>query len=114
LATPLVRGIFLVLGFLMIASGIKSPTEPLFVLRALGRPVQALGLVGGAWGVGMVVGSLLAPLASRRWARERLFGASIAMVGVAVLAASRQTSLASVLLMWVVAGVGNGVGPVSD
>ena len=113
LATPLVRGIFLVLGFLMVASGIKSPIEPLFVLRALGQPVQALGLVGGAWGVGMVLGSLVAPLASRRWARERLFGAGIAIVGAAVLAASRQASLASVLLMWVVAGIGNGVGTVS-
>lgn len=113
LATPLVRGILLVLGFLMIASGIKSPIEPLFVFRALGQPVASLGLVGGAWGVGMVLGSLAAPAISRRWARERLFGASIAIVGVAVLLASRQSTLGPVLLMWVVAGVGNGLGTVS-
>jgi MFS family permease len=113
LATPLVRGIFVVLGFLMIASGIKSPIEPLFVLRALHQPVGSLGLVGGAWGIGMVLGSLAAPTISRRWARERLFGASIAIVGVAILLASRQSTLGPVLLLWVVAGVGNGLGTVS-
>jgi MFS family permease len=112
-STPLVRGVLMVLGMIMLAAAIKTPLEPLFVLRGLGRPVQALGLVGGAWGVGMVLGSLLAPSAVRRWARERLFGLSIAVVGLAVVAASQQRALSPVLVLWLLAGIGNGMGTVS-
>jgi MFS family permease len=111
-ATPLVRGIFVALGLLMVASAIKTPLEPLFILRTLGGKPEMLGLVGGAWGVGMVLGSLAAPAASRRWPRERLFVMSIALVGTAVLVASQQRMLSAVLLLWLVAGIGNGAGTV--
>ncbi len=110
--SPLVRWVFAALAVVMLASAIKTPLEPLFILRTLGHKPQALGVVGGAWGVGMVLGSLAAPAASRRWARERLFGVSIAMVGMAVLVASQQRLLSPVLLLWFVAGVGNGGGTV--
>jgi predicted MFS family arabinose efflux permease len=110
--TPLVRGIFAALAVIMLASAIKTPLEPLFILRTLGRRPEALGLVGGAWGLGMVLGSLAAPAAARRWARERLFAMSIALVGVAVLIASQQWLLSPVLLLWFLAGVGNGGGSV--
>jgi MFS family permease len=96
----------------MVASAIKTPLEPLFILRTLGRRPEMLGLVGGAWGVGMVLGSLAAPAASRRWPRERLFVMSIVLVGIAVLVASQQRILSPVLLLWLVAGIGNGVGTV--
>jgi len=41
-----------------------------------------------------------------------LFALSIALVGVAVLVASQQRLLSPVLLLWFVAGVGNGSGSV--
>ena len=59
--TPLVRWVFAALAVVMLASAVKAPLEPLFILRTLGRRPDALGLVGGAWGVGMVLGSLAAP-----------------------------------------------------
>jgi MFS family permease len=96
----------------MLASAIKTPLEPLFILRTLGRRPEALGLVGGAWGLGMVLGSLGAPAAARRWARERLFSVSMAVVGCAVLIASQQWMLSPVLLLWFLAGMGNGSGSV--
>jgi MFS family permease len=111
-ATPLVRGIFLALGLIMLASALKAPLEPLFILRTLGLRADALGVVGGAWGVGMVLGSVAAPAASRRWPREKLFALSVALVGLAVLAASIQTVLSPVLMLWFVAGFGNGGGTV--
>jgi MFS family permease len=111
-ASPLVRSVFAALALVMLASAIKTPLEPLFILRTLGHKPQALGVVGGAWGVGMVIGSLAAPAASRRWARERLFALSIVVVGLAVLVASQQRLLSPVLLLWFVAGVGNGGGTV--
>jgi MFS family permease len=111
-ATPLVRGIFVALGLIMLASALKAPMEPLFILRTLGLRPDALGVVGGAWGVGMVLGSLAAPAVARRWVRERLFALSVVLVGLAVLAASQQTLLSPVLLLWFVAGLGNGSGTV--
>jgi MFS family permease len=110
--TPLVRWVFAALAVVMLASAVKAPLEPLFILRTLGRRPDALGLVGGAWGVGMVLGSLAAPAAARRWARERLFGMSLVLVGFAVLVASQQRMLSPVLLLWFLAGMGNGSGTV--
>jgi len=112
-STPLVRSVLIVLGVLMLAAALKSPLEPLFVLRTLHRRASALGFVGAAWGSGMVVGSLDTPAAARRWARERLFAVSLVMVGVAVLLASFQRSLPPVLAFWLVGGFGNGMGTVS-
>jgi MFS family permease len=108
----LVRAIFVALAMVMLASAIRTPLEPLFILRTLGNRPQALGIVGGAWGLGMVLGSLAAPAGSRRWHRERMFPYSIALVGVAVLIASQQQLLSPVLLLWFVAGFGNGSGTV--
>ena len=112
-STPLVRSVLIVLGVLMLAAALKSPLEPLFVLRTLHGRASALGFVGAAWGSGMVVGSLATPAAARRWARERLFAVSLVAVGVAVLLASFQRSLPPVLAFWLVAGFGNGMGTVS-
>jgi MFS family permease len=112
-ATPLVRGILMVTGLVMLGAATKAPLESLFVLGTLSQGVQALGLVGGTWGVGMLLGSLAAPAMARRWPRERLLAASIALVGTAIVAASQAHALSSVLLAWVLAGAGNAVGNVS-
>jgi MFS transporter, DHA3 family, macrolide efflux protein len=111
--TPLVRGILIVLGVIVFAAAVRSPIEPVFVLETLGRDPTALGIVGGAWGLGMVLGSLAAPAAARRWPRERLLWISVAVVGVAVLAASRATVLSPVLIFWMFAGAGNSLGTIA-
>ena len=111
--TAWLRGVFIVLAMVMIASAVKSPLEPLFVLRTLAKRPKALGLVGAAWGVGMVVGSLHAPSLARKWARERLLTLAIGAVGGAVLVASLQRDLPAVLLLWLIAGAGNGAGTVA-
>jgi MFS family permease len=113
LTTPLVRGILMILGVIVFASALRSPIEPVFVLETLGREPTALGLVGGAWGLGMVLGSIAAPAAARRWPRERLLYLGIAVVGVAVIAASRATVLSPVLIFWLFAGGGNAIGTVA-
>ena len=108
-----VRGILLTLGVTVFAAAIRAPLEPLFVLQTLGREASALGLTGGAWGFGMVLGALAAPAAARRWSRERLLWISIALVGLSVLMASRATILSPVLGFWLVAGSGNAVGTIA-
>jgi MFS family permease len=109
----LVRGVLAITGLVMMGASIKAPLEPLFVLKTLGQVPASLGLVGGAWGLGMMLGSLAAPAAANRWARERLLGISAAVVGLCVLTASRAAALPPVLFLWLLAGTANAVGTVS-
>lgn len=110
--TPLVRAVLVVMGLVMLAAAVKSPIEPLYVLRVLhGRP-EMLGFIGGAWGVGMVLGSVLAPGAARAWHRENLLWAGIAVVGMSVVAASQASAVAPVVVLWLIAGAGNALGTV--
>jgi DHA3 family macrolide efflux protein-like MFS transporter len=111
--TPVVRGVLVVTGLVMLGASIRTPLEPLFVLGTLGGKAQALGLVGGAWGLGMIFGSVAAPAAAGKWRRERLLGVSAAIVGLCVLAASQAGSLPPVLLLWLGAGAANALGTVS-
>jgi MFS family permease len=113
LARPVIRGALIVIGLVMLASAIRSPLEPLFVIRILELRPEALGLIGGVWGLGMVLGSVAAPAAARRWSGEWLFATAIAVVGLSVLTASRASLLSTLLLLWVVSGFANGVGSVA-
>jgi MFS family permease len=111
--TPLVRGVLLVTGLVMLGASIRTPLEPLFILDTLGGRASALGLAGGAWGLGMILGSVAAPAAAGRWRRERLLGVSAGVVGLCVLAASRATSVPPLLLLWLASGAANALGTVS-
>jgi MFS family permease len=113
LASPLVRGILLITGLAMLAASIKSPLEPLFILRALDGQPQDLGFTEACWGLGMLIGSVAAPALVRRWRRTNLLHAGFAMIGTCTLAASFATSLFPVLLLWMVAGTGNAFATVS-
>lgn len=110
--TPLVRGVIVVMGIVMLAAAVKSPVEPLFILNVLHGAPEMLGFVGGAWGIGMVVGSVFAPAAARRWKRENMLWAGVAVVGTSVVAAAQAGAIAPVLVLWLVAGAGNALGTV--
>jgi MFS family permease len=118
-STPVVRGIFVVTTVVMLGAASKAPIEPLFVRQVLiagpdlARTAQVLGLITGAWGTGMLLGSIAAPALSRRWPRERLLAISIATVGCLVLLVSRTADFSAVLLAWLGAGFANAVGNVS-
>jgi predicted MFS family arabinose efflux permease len=111
--TPLVRGIFIVIGLSMLAASIKAPLEPIFILRAIGGSPQDLGFTEAAWGLGMLLGAIAAPVAARRWQRVRLLPAGMIAIGSCVVLASTATSLFPVLLLWLVAGSGNALVTVS-
>ncbi|HYH27169.1 MAG TPA: MFS transporter, partial [Actinomycetota bacterium] len=112
-ATPFVRGALLVVGFLIVSAALRTPLEPLFVMDTLGLRPEALGLVGGAWGLGMLLGSMGAPAAARRWRREQVLYVSIAAVGVCILVVARTTALSPILMFWVAAGAANGIGSIA-
>jgi predicted MFS family arabinose efflux permease len=118
-ATPLARAVLAVTGLVMLAAATKAPLEPLYVRDVLvpgagfAERARVLGLVTTAWGLGMLLGSVAAPALARRWLRERLFPASIAVVGIAILVVSRTRDFQTVLLAWLFAGAANSVGNVS-
>jgi MFS family permease len=109
LATPLARGVMVIIGAVMVAAALRMPLEPLFILETLGENPAALGLATGAWGLGMVVGSGVATSLAARWPRERLLAFCLLAVGAAVIASAWATSLNLVLGLWLVAGLGNAV-----
>lgn len=112
-SSPLVRVALVVIGLVMFASTIRTPLEPIFVVDTLGGGPASLGMIGGAWGLGMLLGSVAAPAAARRWALERLLGMMIAVLAIVVLTASRATDVPPVLLLWVFSGMANGIGSVA-
>jgi MFS family permease len=119
MSSRLIRGLFITTTVVMLGAASKTPVEPLFVrqvlTRGLGlaRTAQVLGLITGAWGMGMLLGSFAAPALARRWPRERLLPIAIAVVGTLVLLVSRTTDFSTVLLAWLAAGSANAVGNVS-
>jgi MFS family permease len=113
LSTPLARGVMVVIGLVMVAAAIRTPLEPIFILRTLAEQPEALGLAAGAWGLGMVIGSGVAPGLAARFPRERMLAGSLLAVGVSVLASSQARSLDPVLGFFLVAGLGNAVAVIS-
>ncbi|MDQ4005577.1 MAG: MFS transporter, partial [Actinomycetota bacterium] len=110
--SPLVRSVFLVIGLVMVGAAIKAPLEPLFVLRTLGLEPRALGLLGASWGLGMLIGTLMAPAVARRIRRELALTVGIAAVGIAILCAAMASSVWVIAVLWVGAGIGNAVGTI--
>ncbi|MFN2544095.1 MAG: MFS transporter [Actinomycetota bacterium] len=113
MSTPLVRGMMLVIGIVLVAAAAKAPLESLFVLSTLSLDPQALGFILGCWGLGMLLGSISAPAICRRWPREKVLALTIAAVGIAVLIASQAQNLETVLLLWLLAGAANSIANVS-
>jgi predicted MFS family arabinose efflux permease len=119
LSTPLVRGVLLVMGIVLMAAATKTPLETPFVRDVLtegtsfAARTRVLAFVTTAWGLGMLLGSFSSPALARRWHRERLLPIAIGVVGVAVLLVSRTTDFATALFAWLVAGAAYSVGNVS-
>jgi MFS transporter, DHA3 family, macrolide efflux protein len=107
LGTGLIRGVTMTIGLVILAASVRSPLEPLLVVQDLGGDAGALGLAGGMWGLGMLLGSFAAPAAARRWTEQRVLTVGILAVGVVVIAASQAATLPTVLVFWIVAGAGN-------
>ena len=110
LADPVVRGLLAVtaMGFIAVAWG--GPIAPLVVREMLvrGEPLSGLGsglaLVTGTVGIGMLLGSLSAPAALRRWVPQRLILVALLALASSVLLMSRTSELPAMLLAWLSAG----------
>jgi MFS family permease len=119
LSTPLVRGVLLMMGIVLMAAATVTPLETVFVRDVLTKGAsfalraRLLGFLTTAWGVGMLLGSFGSPALIRRWHRERLLPVAIGSIGVAVVIVSRTTDFPTVLFAWLFAGAANSVANVS-
>src|SRR6266513_766011 len=77
----------MVIGVVLMAAASKAPLESLFILGTLSLGPEALGLIMGSWGLGMLLGSVAAPALCRRWQRERVLALMIFVVAICVFAA---------------------------
>jgi MFS family permease len=109
IATPVVRGILIVTGLVMLAVAVRSPLEPIFIIKTLEQSPEALGLVGAAWGLGMLLASPMARSATGRMSRERILAVGLAGIGGCVIWGGLSTELWMILLLWLAAGFGNGL-----
>jgi MFS family permease len=112
--TPLTRALMTVTALVVLAAAFKTPLEPLFVLDTLAARPEALGLLGAAWGLGMVIGAAITPAAARRTSRQSLLWMAIALVGSAILATSQLSALGWILALWLLGGTANAIGSIAQ
>jgi predicted MFS family arabinose efflux permease len=112
LAARATRTLLAVLALLMLGAALRAPLEPLLVLRTLHAPPEALGLVGAAWGIGMLTGSALATGAGS-WRPERLLAGALVVAGGAIALAALVPSAGWLAGLWLVAGVANAFGGIA-
>lgn len=110
LADPVVRGLLAVAAVSFIGVSWGGPIALLVVREALvrGEPLSRLGsgltLVTGTVGIGMLLGSLAAPGALRRWIPQRLILVALLALAFSVLLMSRTSELPAMLLAWLFTG----------
>jgi MFS family permease len=74
---------------------------------------EILGAMTAAWGVGMVLGSVLMPFIARRIAPGRLLALAIGLAGLAFMFASWPRTIVGVVAAWAVVGLASGLANVS-
>jgi MFS family permease len=107
-SSPVVRLLLLGEGLALIFFTLVVPIEVIYVRDSLDSTAAGFGLLVAAWGVGIVLGSLLYLVVKSRSA-STLIIASTAAIGVAYCGMSVATTLAVACLLAVLGGTGNGI-----
>jgi MFS family permease len=117
--SPIARGITIAMGLVLFLAAWQMPFQLSFVRHVLAPEADlaaravVIGLLTGAWGSGMVLGSLAAPWVAARLPLERILAASIAAAGLCLLIGSRSSTVWPVVAAWMAAGIGSGVANVA-
>ncbi|MDQ7843352.1 MAG: MFS transporter [Armatimonadota bacterium] len=81
--------------------------EPVFAREISANAELAFGMMVTFWGLGMVVGSGLLMRVGHHWSWRRLFLGGSLLLGVSTMGVATSVSLATVLAMLAVGGIGN-------
>ena len=106
--SPRVRILLLGEGMALIFFTLVIPIEVIYARESLGVGSAGFGLLVAAWGVGIVVGSLLYLVAKSR-STAGLIITSTAAIGLAYCGMSVAQTLTAACLLAVLGGAGNGV-----
>lgn len=110
---PMVRAVVAVLIVTVLASSMVNVSLVFFVQGILRAGASVYGLLGSAWGLGLVVGPLVATRLQRRHRLQTLALLGATGVGAGLSAAGAVSMLVAVLPAFVLSGIGNGVQNVS-
>jgi len=107
-SSPVVRLLLFGEGLALIFFTLVIPIEVIYVRESLDSTAAGFGLLVAAWGVGIVVGSLLYLVVKSRSAAT-LVVTSTAAIGIAYCGMSVANTLTAACLLAVLGGTGNGV-----
>lgn len=107
-AAPALRGLLATEALAVVFFAAVEPVEVLFVKSTLNAGDRGFGFLTAAWGVGMVMGSLVFARSVHRPLRPMLIWGTLA-VGVSYIGFSVSPTLAVACAAAVVGGTGNGV-----
>ena len=88
--------------------------EVVFALDALDTGTIGLGVLVAATGVGLIIGSFFAASAISSFGMRRVYGGSLALMGIGWAAAAASPTIAVAAVLVAVATVGNGAAIVSN
>ena len=88
----------------MLGAGALNALDIFFTTGALHAPVSLYGFLGAAFGVGAIVGAILASVFAERLGVGRTLWLCLALTGVSVIALSRMTSYVPALALFALIG----------
>lgn len=109
LHSPSMRAVLVAWGIASLAAGLGSVSEIFLAKNTLSGGDFGYGLLYGAMGTGLVVGSLASATALARQGVSRVYGASITLMAVGYLGTAASPNIWVAAAGCVIAGLGNGV-----
>lgn len=108
LTSPSMRAVLVGWGIASIAAGAGTVTEIFLAKDTFSAGDFGYGLLLGAIGGGLVLGSFLSPVAFSRYGVARVYGGSLALMAVGYLATAASPNVWVAAACCIVAGIGNG------
>jgi MFS family permease len=103
-----IRALLVALFIAMLGAGAFNTLYVFFFLQNLHTPVSLLGLVDAIFGVGIIVGAVLAGIFAQRLGLERTLAYAALLAGIAFVALARMTNMAAALSIVALVGICQG------
>jgi MFS family permease len=109
LRSPSMRAVLVAWGIASLAAGLANVSQIFLAKNTFSAGDFGYGLLYGAMGTGLVVGSLASAVALGRYGVSMVYGASIALMAAGYLGTAASPNVWVAAACCVVAGLGNGV-----
>lgn len=103
--SPVLRAAGTAVTIAMLGVGALNALDVFFVTDNLRVDASWLGTLGGAFGVGSVIGALTATAAASKFGAARMFWTGMVLLGVVMIAYSRMTYLPAAIVVLALAGI---------